>query len=138
MNPALQAAHIGSDIEAVAAAQVLSGADQGLRVEVLGQDKSFDTEQFSRDKWERLSRQRDTLIKAVIQVFILLNGGVFALVLLAWLVGHFSSYRIVDGNTLLALIGATVAQAGLAFAAIVKFLFPSQGKSDQTKPASDP
>ena len=90
----------------------------------LSADNSLEDESFSEKRWRKLSDQRDTLIRAVIQVFTWLNGGVYLLVLMAWGVGHFSEYQIVDSQTLLALIGATVVQAGLAFAAIVKFLFP--------------
>ena len=111
---------IRQKIEAAAA-----NATPKLKVKALPEDKSLRDEQFTRQKWERLSTQRDTLINAVIRVFTWLNGGVYLLVFLAWIAGHFSSYRIVDGNTLMALVGATVVQAGLAFAAIVKFLFPA-------------
>ena len=90
----------------------------------LSADNSLEEESFPEKRWRKLSDQRDTLIQAVIKVFTWLNGGVYLLVLMAWGVGHFSEYQIVDSQTLLALIGATVVQAGLAFAAIVKFLFP--------------
>ena len=105
-----------------------TNASGKLEVKALSEDKSLQDEQFTRQKWERLSTQRDTLINAVIRVFTWLNGGVYLLVFLAWIAGHFSSYRIVDGNTLMALVGATVVQAGLAFAAIVKFLFPASSE----------
>jgi hypothetical protein len=111
---------VRQEIEAAAAT-----AAPKLAVKALSEDKSVQDGQFTHQKWERLSTQRDTLINAVIRVFTWLNGGVYLLVLLAWIAGHFSNYRIVDGNTLMALVGATVVQAGLAFAAIVKFLFPA-------------
>ena len=37
----------------------------------------------------------------------------------------FPDYRIVNANTLMTLIGATVVQAGIAFIAITRFLFPN-------------
>jgi hypothetical protein len=77
-------------------------------------------------QFERLSNQRDIMISAMVGVFKWLNGGVFVFVALAWLVGiDHADYRIVDRQTLMALIGATVVQAGIAFVAITRFLFPS-------------
>ena len=77
-------------------------------------------------KLGRSSGQRDVMIKAMVGVFTWLNGGVFAFTVLAWAVGiTHSDYRIVDEKTLMALIGATVVQAGIAFVAITRFLFPS-------------
>ncbi len=62
----------------------------------------------------------------MVAVFTWLNGGVFAFTVAAWIAGMFlESYRIVDKQTLMALIGATVVQAGIAFIAITRFLFPS-------------
>ena len=99
----------------------------------LSADNSLEEESFPEKRWRKLSDQRDTLIQAVVKVFTWLNGGVYFLVLLSWGVGHFSDYKIVDGNTLMALIGATVVQAGLAFAAIVKFLFPPGSAAAEDK-----
>jgi hypothetical protein len=66
------------------------------------------------------------MIKAMVRVFTWLNGGVFAFTTVAWAVGIVDhTYRIVDNSTLLELIGATVVQAGIAFLAITRFLFPS-------------
>ncbi|MFG6431376.1 hypothetical protein [Roseateles sp. LYH14W] len=88
---------------------------------------------LSQAQWERLSGQRDVMIKAMVSIFTWLNGGVFALVLLAWVVGIWvPDYRIVDSKTLMTLIGATVVQAGIAFVAITRFLFP--GPKDDTNP----
>ena len=89
-------------------------------------DKSTDDNTVSAAQWERLSGQRDVLIKAMVGVFTWLNGGVYLLTTAAWLVGiWFPDYRIVDANTLMTLIGATVVQAGIAFIAITRFLFPN-------------
>ena len=99
----------------------------------LSADNSLEEESFPEKRWRKLSDQRDTLIRAVVKVFTWLNGGVYFLVLIAWGVGHFSDYKIVDGQTLMALIGATVVQAGLAFAAIVKFLFPPGSSAGDDK-----
>jgi hypothetical protein len=78
---------------------------------------------LSQVQWERLSQQRDVMIRAMVAVFTWLNGGVFGI----W----DKSYRIVDNSTLLELIGATVVQAGIAFLAITRFLFPG-AKADDT------
>lgn len=92
-------------------------------------DRSSADTSLSREQWERLSGQRDVMIKAMVSIFTWLNGGVYGLVAIAWLVGIWHpDYRIVDGKTLMPLIGATVVQAGLAFVAITRFLFPSGGK----------
>lgn len=83
---------------------------------------------LSDTQWERLSGQRDVLIKAMVRVFTWLNGGVFAFTVIAWAVGIYQpDNRIVDSRTLIALIGATVVQAGIAFLAITRFLFPGAG-----------
>jgi hypothetical protein len=89
-------------------------------------DKSTSYDTVSAAQWERLSGQRDVLIKAMVGVFKWLNGGVYALTIAAWLVGiWYPDYRIVNSNTLMTLIGATVVQAGIAFVAITRFLFPN-------------
>ena len=89
-------------------------------------DASSADETLSALQWDRLSDQRDVLIKAMVAVFTWLNGGAFAFTVAAWIAGMFlESYRIVDKQTLMALIGATVVQAGIAFIAITRFLFPS-------------
>jgi hypothetical protein len=92
-------------------------------------DPSTSDTTLSHKQWERLSGQRDVMIKAMVKVFTWLNGGVFAFTFATWLIGIWlPDYRIVTDNTLMALIGATVVQAGIAFLAITRFLFPSQGK----------
>ena len=96
-------------------------------------DKSTAVETLSADQWERLSGQRDVLIKAMVGVFKWLNGGVYLLTVAAWIAGLFPGahdYRIVTANTLMTLIGATVVQAGIAFIAITRFLFPNPKGSD--------
>lgn len=91
-------------------------------------DRSTSTDTLTQQQWERLSGQRDVLIKAMVRVFTWLNGGVFGFTLVAWAVGiAHPDYRIVDHQTVMALIGATVVQAGIAFIAITRFLFPSPG-----------
>ena len=95
-------------------------------VENTPEDSTTSTKTVSAQQWERLSGQRDVMIKAMVGVFTWLNGGVFAFTVLAWVVGiTHPDYRIVDEKTLMALIGATVVQAGIAFIAITRFLFPS-------------
>ena len=88
-------------------------------------DKSADDRTVTERSWDRLNDQRDRMIGAMTRLFAWLNGGVYALVFLAWLIGIWQpDYRIVDGRTLMTLIGATVVQAGLAFITITRFLFP--------------
>jgi hypothetical protein len=77
-------------------------------------------------QWDRLSDQRDVLIRAMTRIFTLLNGGIFLFIIVAWIAGLFDpTYRIVDSKTVMTLIGATVVQSGIAFIAITRFLFPS-------------
>jgi hypothetical protein len=77
-------------------------------------------------QWDRLSGQRDVLIRAMTRIFTFLNGGIFLFVIAAWVAGLFDpTYRIVDSKTVMTLIGATVVQSGIAFIAITRFLFPS-------------
>ena len=77
-------------------------------------------------QWERLSGQRDVLIRAMTRIFTFLNGGIFVFIIAAWAAGLFDpTYRIVDSATVMTLIGATVVQSGIAFVAITRFLFPS-------------
>lgn len=95
-------------------------------------DRSTSTDTMTQQQWETLSKQRDVMIKAMVRVFTWLNGGVFGFTLLAWAVGIWlPDYRIVDKQTLMALVGATVVQAGIAFIAITRFLFPAP-KTDAT------
>ncbi len=101
-------------------------------IETTPKDPSTTGANLSSAQWDRLSNQRDVMIKAMVTVFTWLNGGVFAMTLAAWAVGLWhADYRIVDGNTLMALIGATVVQAGIAFLAITRFLFPSPKTDDK-------
>lgn len=86
-------------------------------------DRSADLDEL---KATSLIEQRNTLIKAMVQLFIGLNGGVYVLTLAAWAFGFwFQHDQIVTEKVLMALIGATVVQAGIAFVAITRFLFPS-------------
>ncbi len=88
-------------------------------------DNSADDKTVTEQSWDRLNDQRDRMIGAMTTLFGWLNGGVYLLVFLAWLIGIWQAdYRIVDGRTLMTLIGATVVQAGLAFITITRFLFP--------------
>ena len=100
-------------------------------IETTRRDPSTAVASLSSAQWERLSGQRDVMIKAMVAVFTWLNGGVFAFALAAWAVGIWHvDYRIVTEKTLLTLIGATVVQAGIAFLAITRFLFPTAKTDD--------
>ena len=91
-------------------------------------DRSADLEEL---KATSLIEQRNTLIKAMVKVFSWLNGGVFVLTAVAWGFGfYFQHDQIVTEKVLMALIGATVVQAGIAFVAITRFLFPSSDRAD--------
>ena len=91
-------------------------------------DRSADLEEL---KATSLIEQRNTLIKAMVKVFSWLNGGVFVLTVAAWGLGFYYQHdQIVTEKVLMALIGATVVQAGIAFIAITRFLFPSTGRAD--------
>ena len=86
-------------------------------------DRSADLEEL---KVTSLIGQRDVLIKAMVKVFSYLNGGVFLQAAVAWGCGFYYQHdQIVTEKVLMALIGATVVQAGIAFVAITRFLFPS-------------
>jgi hypothetical protein len=120
--------------ETLTPAALQKASDQPLKIDsgaTTPVDSSTADATLSQVQWERLSQQRDVMIKAMVAVFTWLNGGVFAFTVIAWGVGIWDkSYRIVDNNTLLELIGATVVQAGIAFLAITRFLFPSAKVDD--------
>ena len=104
-----------------------------IQTEALQPDKSITEQDLSRVAWERISDQRDVMINAMRDLFLWLNGGVYALVVAAWIVGIWNAdYRIVDAKTLMTLIGATVVQAGIAFIAITRFLFPAPKGNETT------
>lgn len=71
-------------------------------------------------------RQQDRMIAAMIKIFAGLNGSVVLFVLAAWGCGLLRKREpIITEHLVMALIGSTVVQAGLAFITITKFLFPS-------------
>ena len=102
--------------------------NDAIVIDKLPVDNSIQLKKLTEAQWSRLSDQRDKMIDAMIKVFTWLNGGVYFLVVAAWIGGLCTDYQIVDGQTIMALIGATVVQAGIAFVAITRFLFP--GNSD--------
>ena len=92
-------------------------------------DQSADLEVL---KVRSLIGQRDTLIKALVQVFTWLNGGVYLLTFVAWAyTAYAGKYEIVTEKVLMSLIAATVVQAGIAFVAMTRFLFPSQDGANE-------
>lgn len=100
--------------------------------ELTPRDPSSSGQTLTPAQWDRLSGQRDVMIRAMVRIFTWLNGGVFGLTFVAWLVGIWvADYRIVDGKTLMTLISGTVIQAGIAFVAITRFLFPAGGKANE-------
>jgi hypothetical protein len=95
-------------------------------------DQSVKERDLTRRAWERTNDQRDVMIAAMVGLFKWLNGGVYVLIVAAWGAGIWlPDYRIVDAKTLMTLIGATVVQAGIAFVAITRFLFPGT-RGDET------
>lgn len=105
-------------------ADVIASADtQGSKPELV---------EITERQWDRLSGQRDVLIRAMTRIFTFLNGGIFLFVIAAWIAGLFdATYRIVDSKTVMTLIGATVVQSGIAFIAITRFLFPSSSSGTE-------
>ena len=118
---------------AAPAVQPLAPATVKIETENEPPDPSSSIDQVSAAQWNRLSDQRDVMIKAMVSVFTWLNGGFFAFTVAAWIGGLFlPTAKIVDTNTIMALIGATVVQAGIAFVAITRFLFPGPKGADKT------
>lgn len=103
-------------------------------------DPSVDVESFSEEGWRRALDQKrlaqqDLMIKAMIKIFKWLNGGVLGFVAAAWLAGFWGDQKIITEHVVMSLIGATIIQAGVAFIAITKYLFPSAGAEQLEKPA---
>ncbi len=86
-------------------------------------------------QWEALNDQRNKLIKFMILTFGCLNAAMIVIVLIGIYVDQSNisqpntaftaADRIIGSTVINALIAATVAQAGLAFITITKFLFPT-------------
>ena len=99
-------------------------------------EKSGVVEELEVKKFLKLSAQQDELIGAMKRVFAWLNGAIIAVIVVGlWmdqanLYGNVIAFkpadRLITSNIVSALIAATVAQAGLAFLLIVKYLFPQQ------------
>jgi len=117
---------VSAGAELKASPTVVATASGTLSIDSKVQTPKDRSAEFELEKWNRLSGQRDVLIRAMVKVFSWLNGGVFALTALAWGFGFYYQHdQIVTEKVLMALIGATVVQAGIAFIAITRFLFPS-------------
>jgi len=103
-------------------------------------DSSVDVESFSEEGWRRALdqkrlEQQDLMITAMIKIFKWLNGGVLGFVVAAWLAGFWGEQKIITEHVVMSLIGATIIQAGVAFIAITKYLFPSAGAEKPEKGA---
>lgn len=106
-----------------------------LVVGIPAEDSSSQEKELSERQWEAIRDQRNQLIKFMTTIFGWLNGAMVAIVLIGiavdqWNISHYSdtfktSDRFINSSVIASLIAATVAQAGLAFIAITKFLFPS-------------
>lgn len=125
------------DVPQIVASQVpeaVSNTNKSVNLDTVneGLDPTAEEMTVTDSQWERLSGQRDVMIKAMLGVFKWLNGGVFGFTVLAFVIGIWHpDYRIVNGHTLMTLIGSTVVQAGIAFIAITRFLFPAQQPNGQ-------
>lgn len=98
--------------------EVTTDTVEGLEFKSLPKTK-WDAEQHR-------SGQQDTLIRAMIQVFAGLNGSVMLFVVAAWIGGMLGDKPpIITEHVVIALIGATVIQAGAAFILITRYLFPA-------------
>ena len=111
---------------------------------VVGQPADDGTSQektLSERQWEAIRDQRNQLIKFMTTIFGWLNGAMVVIVLIGifvdqWNIANYAdtfktSERFINSAVIASLIAATVAQAGLAFIAITKFLFPN--KTDSTE-----
>lgn len=98
-------------------------------------DDSTTEKTLTEKQWEAIRDQRNQLIKFMSITFGCLNGAMVIIVLigvtldqcnLSNLPASFKTAdRLISSTVINALIAATVAQAGLAFITITKFLFPS-------------
>ena len=90
-------------------------------------DKSLELATVPKAEWERLNDQRDRMIDAMTTIFKWLNGAIVGFVFIAWLAGLFvPDYRVITERSVMALIAATVVQAGMAFLTITKFFFQAR------------
>ena len=102
-------------------------------------DDSPQENTFPEKQWEALRDQRNQMIRFMTGIFGWLNGAIVVIVLIGMFCDQWNlSYqadsfdnanRFISSGVLTALIAATVAQAGLAFITITKFLFPGQKDS---------
>ena len=102
-------------------------------------DKTVVVKTLSEIQWAALNSQRDRLITFMIITFGCLNVAMIGIVVYAMNLDQSNlaevklsfkaADRIIGSTVINALIAATVAQAGLAFITITKFLFPA-GKEE--------
>jgi hypothetical protein len=106
-------------------------AGRKLTPAVLG-DQTVEGRTVADKQWEATKRridQQDIMISALIRVFSLLNGAVIFIVVLFWIGDFWRHDSVITEKVIMAIIGATIVQAGLAFMSITKFLFPSEARS---------
>lgn len=99
-----------------------------------GADATIDSATTNAKDWFELKSrvaQQDRMISAMIKIFAWLNGSVIVFVFAAWIAQLHDGGKneIITAHVVMSLIGATVIQAGLAFMAITKFLFPASGRT---------
>ena len=118
----------------------MSGPDPIVVGEINADDSSLE-KTLTEKQWEAIRDQRNQLIKFKFMsiTFGCLNGAMVLIVLIGigfdqWNLSYQSANfkladRFISSGVINALIAATVAQAGLAFITITKFLFPSGDKN---------
>jgi hypothetical protein len=97
--------------------------------------------ELDREKFLHLARQQNELISAIKKVFAYLNSAIILIVIVGiWMdqvnlwgnvIPFKSADRLITTTVISSLIAATVAQAGIAFVLIVKYLFPQSPSADK-------
>ena len=103
-------------------------------------DQSSQDKTLPEKQWEALRDQRKQMIDFMTKIFGRLNGAIIIIVLVGLALDQWnlnahpvefkSADRFVTSVVINALIAATVAQAGIAFITITKFLFPGQPNNE--------
>ena len=110
-------------------------AESTIKISDLGSvDATIDSATTNAKDWFELKSrvaQQDRMISAMIKIFAWLNGSVIIFVFAAWIaqLRDGGKHEIITAHVVMSLIGATVIQAGLAFMAITKSLFPAGGRT---------
>jgi hypothetical protein len=99
-------------------------ADEPVRLDLdAGENDEVESTSLTERQWAAFKDQQDQLIKAMIWLFAGLNGAMVLLVFAAWIGDFWRSPPLITENVVMALIGATVVQAGVSFITITRFFF---------------